>query len=315
MSNIQSRKYQLTINNPIDYGMTPDNIIKQLSKFHYVYYCFASEIGENGTFHTHIFAVFTSPVRFSTIKSAFPPAHIECAYGTAQENRDYILKQGKYANTKKTDTGVEGTFYESGEMPTEKEEKYPQMIKVQRMIEDGFTDAEIIRDMPNLNFHIKELNNIRQTLLSDKYMTSNRQIQVIYIYGATGTGKTSGIYAAHYAKDICRITSYSNAKALFDTYSMQPVIVFEEFRSQIPISDMLSYLDIYPLMLPARYQDRIACYTTVYITSNIPLFEQYRNIQMTEPATWDAFLRRISVVREYSGVGVYEEKTVNGCGL
>ena len=55
--------------------------------------------------------------------------------------------------------------------------------------------------------------------------------------------------------------------------------MLEEFHSQIPISAMLNYLDIYPLTLPARYTDRTACYTKVYITSNISLEEQYRDIQ------------------------------------
>lgn len=35
-------------------------------------------------------------------------------------------------------------------------------------------------------------------------------------------------------------------------------LVFEEFHSQIPIGDMHNYLDIYPLMLPARYNDKVA---------------------------------------------------------
>ena len=62
---------------------------------------------------------------------------------------------------------------------------------------------------------------------------------------------------------------------------------------------MLNYLDIYPLTLPARYTDRTACYTKVYITSNIPLEEQYRDIQRAQMETWRAFLRRITNVVEY----------------
>lgn len=75
--------------------------------------------------------------------------------------------------------------------------------------------------------------------------------------------------------------------------------MLEEFHSQIPISAMLNYLDIYPLTLPARYTDRIACYTKVYITSNIPLEEQYRDIQRYQMETWRAFLRRVQNVIEY----------------
>ena len=61
---------------------------------------------------------------------------------------------------------------------------------------------------------------------------------------------------------------------------------------------MLNYLDVYPLHLPAQYSDRMACYTTVYITSNLPLEEQYRSAQEYKPETWRAFLRRIHNVVE-----------------
>ena len=62
---------------------------------------------------------------------------------------------------------------------------------------------------------------------------------------------------------------------------------------------MLNYLDIYPLTLPARYTDRVACYTTVYITSNVPLSEQYMDIQRYQLETWRAFLRRVQNIIEY----------------
>ena len=101
-------------------------------------------------------------------------------------------------------------------------------------------------------------------------------------------------------KSICRITDYGGRNGVrFDAYHCQDVLVLEEFHSQIPISAMLNYLDIYPLTLPARYTDRIACYTKVYITSNIPLEEQYRDIQRYQMETWRAFLRRVQNVIEY----------------
>ncbi|MBQ8356086.1 MAG: hypothetical protein IJY40_10810 [Oscillospiraceae bacterium] len=94
---------------------------------------------------------------------------------------------------------------------------------------------------------------------------------------------------------------------LFDSYKGQPVLVFEEFHSQISISDMLNFLDIYPVMLPARYYDRVACYTEVYITSNIPLEDQYPEIQKCKLETWKAFLRRIHTVTEFRRGGIIRE--------
>ncbi len=76
-------------------------------------------------------------------------------------------------------------------------------------------------------------------------------------------------------------------------------MVFEEFNSQIPIEDMLNLLDVYPLNLPARYNDRVACYTKVCITSNLPLSAQYSFTQIHSRETWRAFLRRIHKVIEF----------------
>ena len=71
------------------------------------------------------------------------------------------------------------------------------------------------------------------------------------------------------------------------------MILFDEFRSSLPLADMLNYLDGYPIMLPCRYADRAAYYDTVYIDSNIPLEKQYPNVQIEEPASYQALLRRI----------------------
>lgn len=127
-----------------------------------------------------------------------------------------------------------------------------------------------------------------------------QEMKVHYLYGDTGTGKTRRIFAKHPAAEICCLTDYGGRTGLrFDAYHGQKVLVFEEFHSQIPIEAMLNYLDVYPLMLPARYNDRVACYTVVYITSNIPLDEQYQDIQRYKLETWRAFLRRINTVTEY----------------
>ena len=120
------------------------------------------------------------------------------------------------------------------------------------------------------------------------------------------------LYQKHNAKDICRITNYRVGKGInFDGYTNQGVLVFEEFNSQIPIEEMLNYLDIYPLSLPARYTDRTACYKTVYITSNIPLSEQYKKVQKERPETWNAFLRRIHKVLEYKKDGAIIERSAD----
>ena len=128
-SNPQSRKWTLTINNPQDCGLDRDGIRKILNLFCPDYYCMADETATTGTFHTHIFIYSKSPIRFSTVKNRFPTAHIEKAFGSAKENRDYIRKDGKWADDKKSETSHKGSFYEFGNIPNECEERDPKMYK------------------------------------------------------------------------------------------------------------------------------------------------------------------------------------------
>ena len=307
-NNSQSRKWLLTINNPQDCGMTQDVIIDLAQKFNPDYFCLADEIGTSGTYHTHLYLYSSSPMRFGTVKRRFPTAHIDKAIGTSKENRDYLRKEGKWEDTAKAETRVEGSFCEYGELPSEVHEKAPKMSQLMQDLEDGFSTKEIIQNNPNFAFKGKEIDSLRETLISDQFRFVNRDVRVHYLFGDSGTGKTRSIYAKHPAADICRITDYGGRNGVrFDAYHGQPVLVFEEFHSQIPISAMLNFLDIYPLMLPARYNDRIACYTDVYITSNIPLEEQYPEIQKCKLEPWHAFLRRIHPVPEFRKDGTIRE--------
>ena len=299
-NNTQARKWALVINNPLEAGLDHAAIREILRRFAPSYFCMADEIATTGTYHTHIFLLAPSPIRFSTIKNRFPTAHIEKAYGSAKANRAYILKEGHWADTDKAETSVSGTFEEWGDLPAEKEEEAPEMFKLIQDLRAGKSVMEIIEDNPKLAFRIREIETLRQAILEEKYSAENRALEVTYLYGASGTGKTRGIFEKHDRKSICRITDYGGKNGVrFDAYHCQDVLVLEEFHSQIPISAMLNYLDIYPLTLPARYTDRIACYTKVYITSNIPLEEQYRDIQRYQMETWRAFLRRVQNVIEY----------------
>lgn len=312
-NNSQARKWSLTINNPQEAGLDHSVIAEILHRFSPGYFCMADEVATTGTHHTHIFMYAPSPVRFTTLKSRFPTAHIEKAYGSAAENRDYVAKSGKWADTSKAETAVPGTFEEWGKLPAERDEQSPDMSRLIQELREGRSTLEIVEDHPGFAFRIREIEALRQVILTEKYSTEKRNLDVSYLYGASGVGKTWGIFEQNDPREICRITDYGGRNGIrFDAYHGQSILVFEEFHSQIPISAMLNYLDIYPLMLPARYSDRVACYTKVYITSNIPLEEQYRDIQRSQLETWRAFLRRIHHIIEYLPDGSTRELITPG---
>ena len=122
------------------------------------------------------------------------------------------------------------------------------------------------------------------------------RLEVTYIHGTTGTGKTRGVMEQYGYANVYRVTDYQHP---FDSYGGQDVIVFEEFRSSLKIQDMLNYLDGYPIVLPCRYNNKQACFHKVFIISNWSLTEQFASVQGDYPETWKAFLRRIHHIKVY----------------
>lgn len=264
------------------------------------------EISDSGTPHTHVYLCSDSPIRFTTLQRKFVTAHIDTAYGSSHQNREYLLKDEQGKHSAKAHTKIPNSFFEWGEIPTPEQETHPLMASIIEEVQNGKSTASIIQDHPNLCFKSNDIDSLRQVLLSEKYMNEPRlDLKCTYIAGKTGTGKTRSIYESHDARDVFRMTNYG--RILFDGYKGQNVIVFEEFRSQIPIADMLSFIDVHVTYLPARYHDKVACYKQIYIVSNINLDEQYKEIQRYQPETWNAFLRRIHTIRVFRDNGVYED--------
>lgn len=317
----ESRKWQLTINNPIDHGCTHEaiaSIIQEWSPI--VYWCIGDEIGENGTYHSHIFLSSSSAVRFTTVKKKFPMAHIEYCNGTCKENRDYCFKDGDKFNKKengeydyKDEAGKRhhGTHYDTtneeyGVMPIERQGARTDLSVLYSMIKDGKSNYEILEECPQYIDKIDRIDKVRQTVIEEKFKDTWRNLEVTYIWGRTNSGKTRSVMDAYGYSNVYRVTDYCHP---FDAYKGQDIIVFEEFRSDIRLGDMLVYLDGYPVELPCRYNNKQACFTKVFIITNIDLRDQYPHKQKDEPTTWQAFLRRIHHVKVYTGEKVVEYDT------
>jgi len=60
--NGSSKKYLITINNPNEHGFDHETIKAILASLDLDYFIFGDEIGEKGTYHTHIF-LFRHPLK------------------------------------------------------------------------------------------------------------------------------------------------------------------------------------------------------------------------------------------------------------
>ncbi|MBQ3548929.1 MAG: replication protein [Oscillospiraceae bacterium] len=290
-----SRKFTLTINNPQTHGFDHARIRSTLSDFPGVeYWCMCDETGEQGTYHTHLYMAFRNSVMFDTVRSKFYGAHIEPAKGKHRENRDYIRKEGKWLDDAKHETNHPETFEEWGELPPDKSRSESQSEQIMQMVMEGKTNAQILREMPTAYSKINYIEQARQTLLQEQHENEWRNLSVTYIWGETGAGKTRSIMELYGYANVYRVMDYAHP---FDSYKGQDVILFDEFRSQLPLSAMLGYLDGYPVELPCRYANKQARFTKVFLVSNIPLEQQYPSVQIEKPGDWAAFRRRIQVVQ------------------
>lgn len=300
-------RYLLTINNPTEHGLDNETVIEKAINLKPIYFCLSNEIGlEESTPHTHMYICFSNPRSFNTIQNEFMGAHIDASKGTHQENKDYVFKEGKWLDSEKNVTNIKESHYEYGELPQNNQGSRTDIEQLKECIKNGDDDIDIIEKYPQYMFKLNEINIVRNTYNQNKYKNIFRKLNITYIWGDTGIGKSRYVMEKYGFDNVYRITDYKNP---FDSYKYEKVVLFEEFRGDLNLKDMLKYLDGYPLTLPCRYANKQACYEDVYIISNIPLDKQYLDVQANENESWRAFIRRINQIMNFNkdGVVIYDD--------
>ena len=304
----QAFAYTMCCNNPLEKGYDHGKLRELLTDIPKIdYWCLCDEIGgEEKTPHTHIYFHAKQGIRHSTLRNRFPHMDIRVSQGNAQQNRDYIRKEGAYEDSDKKETNLIDTFEEWGSLPVSRQGKRTDLEIMYDLVKDGKSNAEILEVCGDTAIkHIDKINKLRHDYLVDKYRGTRRlDLKVHYVTGQTGLGKSRDILDIHGDANVYRVTDYQHP---FDSYQLQPVIVFEEYRSSLRLQDMLNYLDIYPVILPARYSPKVGCYTTVYVVSNWDFEMQYSELQKdpNQKSTYQAWVRRFNgVVKEYTEDGV-----------
>ncbi len=91
----RSRKWLLTINNPIEHGFSHEYIREAMTNLSScLYWCMCDEAGDEcETLHTHLYAVFNNPVPHTQLDKHFPNMHRDVVKGKSSENRSYVRKE------------------------------------------------------------------------------------------------------------------------------------------------------------------------------------------------------------------------------
>lgn len=291
--NSMYRRFMLTINNP---EQTDEDFEKYLQSLeHMKFYSFNREQAPTtGTIHFQLFAIFSSPKRFSTVKSYFPTAHIECCKKSSSTCLEYTTK----SETRVSGPYTWGTFEDQGSRSDIK--------SLNELIKAGATDKQIRELLPNsYTRYSTYISNERQKMLAEELDSEIKQdFLSVYIYGNTQTGKTSDLFLG-YRNKAYFVSDY--LKNPWDAYRNQDIVVMDDFNCQFNLDMMKKYIDVFPIELSSRYNNKYGNYTKVFIVSNKPISYHYSYERTHERDKWNSFRKRVHFVLHYENNKIYVE--------
>lgn len=269
-----SRSWCFTINNYTEIEKENVMMINGIKR----YVICGLEVGESGTQHLQGYIELTAPQRLSALKklTGFERAHLEKRCGTRDQARNYCMKTGQYIESDGWLSGGQGSRNDLRKMM--------EMIKTAPEKTLDHMEADPNTYAKNMRFFEK------YTAEVEKQQTKTfRQVEVNVLYGDAGSGKTR---AAHEAdKDI--FTVNTDEAFPFDGYSGEKTILLDDFYGGIKYHNLLRILDGHQMRVNVKGSSRYACWTKVFITSNVAPDNWYK--QGLTPA----LKRRLKNVTEF----------------
>lgn len=242
-----ARRWCYTLNNPKELIPFADSMR---------YHIYGEEVApETGTPHYQGYVEFKKQVELSALKKLSGEAHWAPCRGDQASNIAYCKKEGKFH-----EEGVPGAQGHRTDLDAVKEDILAHHTK-KMLYTNHFTAYARYK---------RNLDEMREVLLRS---TEDREVEVIYLWGPTRSGKTRRAMVDR--ENTYRVPS---PYTWWDRYDGQSTVVFDEFHGQIPITTMDEYLDRYPLDLPVKGGFVQAKYTRVWIVANVPITELYKGV-------------------------------------
>lgn len=216
----------------------------------------------NGKYHFQGYIRFHNAKDFKQAKRWFKmdKIHLEEAKGNDQHNYDYCLASGKYESKE----GHIAIIVEKGE-PAQ-QGKRTDIEHAVDIIKETSSMSEVLDAVPNYQA-------CRHAELYLKYKEQPRKvghINVVWIYGASGTGKTRKVFEE--CPDVYRPVSYK----WWEGYDGHKKVLIDDFRKDYcKFHELLTLLDIYPFRVETKGGSRQVQFDTIYITTPYSPQETY----------------------------------------
>lgn len=226
---------------------------------------------DTGYEHWQIMFIAEKKVSLNQVRGLFPgTGHYELTRSAAAET--YVWKE---------DTRVEGTGFELGTKPINRNSK-TDWDRVWALAKSG--DFESIPSDIRVS-HYRTLRTIRADYARPTPMVRSA---VVY-WGPTGVGKSRRAWAE------AGVGAYpKNARTKWwDGYQGEEHVVIDEFRGDIGVGNLLTWLDRYPVLVEIKGSSIPLMAKKIWFTSNLAPENWYPDLDLE---TRDALMRRLEVI-------------------
>lgn len=255
----------------------------------------------DGCYHCHI-ACYGNTTTLKKVSDVLYQSHIEPQLGGKEQLKAYILKEGKYS-----EKGEQILYSKGLEVIEEKQGSRSDLDEIEKLLEDGYTPEQIFDE----SFRYRKYEKMIKAHYLHKRIKDTPLVKDMwneYHFGSSGSGKTyTYIRLSNQYKidEIYLCNDYANSSSSgggFDFYSNNPakIIVLDEFRGNIPFSNLLSMLDVYSRnQQHARYQNVYNLWLSVIICSIYPPEEVYKFMVDDAQRSVDSIkqlIRRLNII-------------------
>jgi len=185
-----------------------------------------------GRRHIQFYCETRHPIKKTTVQAVLPDAHCEPARGDAAQNIAYCKK--------------EGDWQEAGTPSPGQGSRSDLKAAVAALASGGITSVVSLYPETFVRYSrgLQELDSRRKR-------PGIRSLDVHWLHGSTGSGKTHRVYGLEEADQLYRVPS--SDLRWFDGYSGEPAVLIDDFRSDgVSFNWLLQLLDKYPLRVPVK---------------------------------------------------------------
>lgn len=279
----KSRGFCYTLNN---YSQEEIAEVKQIRCLYHVR---GYEVGQSGTPHIQGYIYFENPRSFNAVKKLMKRWHIEPTKGSPSDNIKYCKKDGK--------------FEEEGNPPGQG--KRTDLVEIKNQIINGEkTVDEITLENPMI-FHQygRTLNKIEELKNRGKFRTW--MTCGIWYHGKTGVGKSHKAFEGYHPATHFVYNTQDNG--YWNGYTGQETVIINDFRGQIPYSELLNLVDKWPHTVKIKCSSPTPFLAKkVIITSAMHPHHCYPNLCQEDKL---AQLERRFTIIEMTGTEVVEGNT------